>query len=86
MKQVNCYFPGINPGILPNEVAPEGYCSPKESFDTNGGDVYFLDDKLYGFSVDIYGNYRVYITEESGYLHFTEEEFTSFFVKKGSGH
>lgn len=86
MKQINCYFPGIHPGILPNKEEPEGYCSPKESFTTNGGDVYFLSDELYGFFVDTDGNYTVYITEESGHLLFTEEEFNSFFVKKESGH
>ena len=85
MKQVNCYFPGIHPGILPNKEEPDGYCSPKEDFNTNGGDVYFLSDELYGYVVDG-SNYRVYITRESGYLYFTEEEFTSFFVKKRSGH
>ena len=85
MKQIDCYFPGIHPGILPNEAEPDGYCSPKESFEVNGGYVVFLSDKLYGYIVGG-TNYIVYITKESGYLIFTEEEFNSFFVKKGSGH
>ena len=85
MKQIDCYFPGIHPGILPNEADPDGYCSPKVDFNTNGGYVFFLSNKSYGYVVDG-DNYAVYITRESGYLLFTEEEFTSFFVKRESGH
>ena len=39
-----------------------------------------------GVVIEFYVKYTVYITRSSGLICFTEEEFTSFFVKKGSGH
>ena len=86
MKQINRCFPGIHPGILPNEAEPEGYCSPKEDISINDGYGHFISNKLYGYIHENDGKYTVYITRSSGLICFTEEEFTSFFVKKGSGH